>query len=64
MRQAAEEYELDHDVAEATMQVASDRFAADAAALADPALDAEVELASAMLQLIIEDAPQGTLYPE
>jgi Ca-activated chloride channel family protein len=64
MRQAAEEYEVDHDVAEATMQVASDRFAADAAALADPALDAEVELASAMLQLIIEDAPQGTLYPE
>jgi Ca-activated chloride channel homolog len=64
MRTAAEQYETDHDAAEATMQIASDRFAADAAALADPALDAEVALASAMLQLIIDDAPQGSLYDE
>jgi Ca-activated chloride channel family protein len=62
MRQAAAEYELDHDLAEATMQVAHDRFVADAAAIADPTLDAEVELASAMLSLIVADAPQGTLY--
>jgi Ca-activated chloride channel homolog len=62
MREAAERYAADPAAAEAIMQTAHDRFAADAAAIADPTLEPEVELAAALLQLIVDRAPQGTLY--
>jgi len=62
MHDAAEAYGGDRDAAVAIMRGAAERFAADAAALAEPALDVEVELAEAMLALMERGAPQGTLY--
>lgn len=62
MREAASLYGAAPDDAQAVMQAAHDRFVADAAALADPALDVEVELAADLLALIVARAPQGTLY--
>ncbi|MBE7453560.1 MAG: VWA domain-containing protein [Kofleriaceae bacterium] len=62
MHDAAASYAGDPALATTIMRAAHDRFAADAAALADPTLTPEVELAAAMLRLIEERAPQGTLY--
>jgi Ca-activated chloride channel family protein len=62
MHDAAAQYASDPDAAEVTMQGAYDRYAADAAAIGDPQLPAEVDFAAAMLQLIIARAPQGSLY--
>jgi hypothetical protein len=45
------------------MTAARDRFVADAAAMADPALDVEVAFTQALLALMVEGAPQGDLYP-
>ena len=63
MRLAAESYE-DGNEAAAIEQMASvlARIEADAAALADPALTAEVELARELSRLIESGAPQGSLY--
>lgn len=62
MHEAAVQYATSPEQAEATMRAAHERFAADASALADPALAPEVELSAAMLELIVQRAPQGTLY--
>jgi Ca-activated chloride channel family protein len=64
MHDAAEQYASSPDIAQTTMQLAHDRFAADAAATSDPQLAVEVDLAAAMLQLIVERAPQGSLYDQ
>jgi Ca-activated chloride channel family protein len=63
MRKAAELYSGDRAGAVVLMTAARDRFAADAAAMADPALDVEVAFTQALLDLMIEGAPQGDLYP-
>ena len=63
MHDAAKSYETsDPATAEAIMSAAQERFAADAASLADADLPVEVELGAALLQLIHDRAPQGTLY--
>ena len=62
MEAAAVAYAEDPAGAEAIMTAADARFAADAAALAAPALEPEVELSAAMLALIVARAPQGSLY--
>lgn len=62
MHDAAKQYETSPDQSELIMAAAYERFAADAAALADSDLPVEVELASALLELIRNRAPQGTLY--
>jgi Ca-activated chloride channel family protein len=62
MKQAATEYATSRPAAVATMTAVAARFASDAAALADPALDPEVELADALLALMEAGAPQGSLY--
>jgi hypothetical protein len=62
MHEAALDYSSDPETAQGIMKAASERFAADAAALADEDLLIEVDLASAMLKLIEQHAPQGTLY--
>jgi hypothetical protein len=62
MHEAALRYEADATAAEAVMSAAQARFAADAAALGDDDLFVEVELGAALLELIRQRAPQGTLY--
>lgn len=62
MRDAAEQYGPNRAAALATMRAAYDRFAADAAALGDPALAPEVELAADLVALMEAGAEQGDLY--
>jgi Ca-activated chloride channel family protein len=62
MRQAAEQYATDHAAAVTTLEAVVERFASDAAAIGDPALDPELDFAAALLALMRADAPQGTLY--
>jgi Ca-activated chloride channel family protein len=62
MHAAAKVYSSDATEALAIMTAAHERFAADAAALGDADLQAEVELAAALKTLIESRAPQGTLY--
>jgi Ca-activated chloride channel family protein len=64
MHDAAFAYDNDRDLAKQTMTAAVERITADAQRLGDEDLGVEVELASAMLQLIEQGAPQGTLYGE
>jgi len=61
MHDAAEGYATAPADAEAILRSAVERFEADAAALADPDLGVEVELAQALLRLVEARAPQGTL---
>lgn len=63
MHDACVAYASDHDEAEAILAPAVERFETDATALGDADLVPEVELSQALLALIREDAPQGTLYP-
>jgi Ca-activated chloride channel family protein len=63
MHDAAAEYASNPELAETIMQTTRDRFVADADVAAEPQLDIEVALCEAMLQLIIDRAPQGSLYP-
>ncbi|HVV88760.1 MAG TPA: VWA domain-containing protein [Kofleriaceae bacterium] len=62
MHDAAEQYAFSPSEAEVTMTAAQARFEADAAASGAPDLAAEVDLGRALLQLIHDRAPQGTLY--
>jgi Ca-activated chloride channel family protein len=62
MHAAADVYGESPGKAQATMAAAYERFTADAQRLGDEDLGVEVELAGAMLQLIEQGAPQGTLY--
>ncbi len=62
MRQAAEVYQEDRELAIATMTGALARFSADAQALDDEALALEVDLAYNLLQLMEQGAEQGDLY--
>jgi len=62
MHDAAAAYSGDPALATTIMRTAQDRFAADAAAIGAPDLAPEVELGQAMLDLIEERAPQGSLY--
>lgn len=62
MHDAAELYQSDHQAAIDLMTAAHARIAADAAALADPSLDVEVQLAADLLALMEEGARQGDLY--
>ena len=62
MHDAAAAYGGDPALATTIMRTAQDRFAADAAAIGAADLAPEVELGRAMLDLIVERAPQGTLY--
>ena len=64
MREAATAYPTDQTAAVARMTTVSARIAADAAALADPALDVEVTLAADLLRLMEEGAPQADFYGE
>ncbi|MBW2262619.1 MAG: hypothetical protein JRG91_11650 [Deltaproteobacteria bacterium] len=63
MKQAAIFYSSDHDAGVALMESVVERFAADAIAIADPAIDEEVLFATAMLELMRAGAPQGNFYP-
>lgn len=63
MRDAAEAYESDPATAVAILQPARDRFASDAAAVGDGAIDPEIAFADALLALMTAGAPQGTFYP-
>lgn len=63
MREAAEQYQESHaDVAVARMEAVAQRMAEDADAIDDAALDPEVALAQALLELLRAGAPQGSLY--
>lgn len=62
MHDAADLYSNDPPAAEAILRPAVARFEADAAALAEPDLDVEVDLAQDLLRLMELRAPQGTLY--
>jgi Ca-activated chloride channel family protein len=62
MHAAAAAYPQDPAQAELIMRAAQERFAADATALGDADLPVEVELGTALLTLIVNRAPQGTLY--
>ena len=62
MKLAAEKYAQDPGGAVAIMEKVVDRITADAAALADPALDPEVQLARDLLALMESGADQGDLY--
>ncbi len=62
MREAAELYSRERELAIATMTGALARFSADAQALDDEALSAEVDLAHDLLQLMEQGADQGNLY--
>ncbi len=65
MREAATLYATDEATAAvARMTTVSARIAADAGALADPALDAEVALAADLLRLMQDGAPQEAFYGE
>lgn len=62
MHEAAEVYEAAPEQAEAIMAAAQERFTLDATGLGDADLPVEVELGNALLSLIRERAPQGTMY--
>lgn len=62
MHDAAAAYTGDPALAASIMRGAYERFAEDAAAIGAPDLVPEVELGAAMLRLIEERAPQGSLY--
>jgi Ca-activated chloride channel homolog len=62
MRRAAEIYGADQAGAVALMERAHARVVADAAAIGDPALDPEVQLAADLLQLMRDGAGQGEIY--
>ncbi len=62
MHAAARDYSVNRLRAEETLRAAVERITADAQRLGDEDLGVEVELASAMLQLVEQRAPQGTLY--
>jgi Ca-activated chloride channel family protein len=63
MRDAATVYRETPDDAIAIMRAATDRITGDAEALADPALDPEVALSAALLELMEQGAEQGDFYP-
>ena len=63
MHEAAELYGENRAAAVERMTAVSERFAADAANLADVALDPEVQLAADLLSLMESGAPQGDFYP-
>lgn len=64
MREAADLYgESGGAAAVELMQIVRDRFAADIEGLEDGALAAELDFADALLALMEEGAPQGSLYP-
>ncbi|MFQ5490901.1 MAG: VWA domain-containing protein, partial [Phycisphaerae bacterium] len=62
MHQAALEYAESHELAVARMRAGFERFVADAEALGDDDLTAEVELAGELLRLMESGAAQGDLY--
>lgn len=62
MHDAAKIYASNPDEAEQTMTAAVARFTADAEQLGDEDLVAELDLATALLELIDKRASQGTLY--
>jgi Ca-activated chloride channel family protein len=62
MHDAAVDYATAPETSAAILHAASERFAADAAALGDEDLPVEVELVRAMTTLVEARAPQGTLY--
>ena len=62
MKAAATLYTSDHGRAVAQMTHVLARITEDNKALADPALDPEVQLAADLLGLMQKDAPQGNLY--
>lgn len=62
MHDAAKLYAESQTAAVALLAPAVERYQADAAALGDEDLAIEVELASALLTLMQQGAPQGTLY--
>jgi Ca-activated chloride channel family protein len=63
MKEAATLYGRDRDASIAHMVSVVERFAADAITIADPAIDAEVEFATDMLELMQAGAAQGNFYP-
>ena len=64
MHDAAEVYDpADPAAALARLQPARERFVSDAAAIGDGAIDPEIAFTDALLTLIQNGAPQGTLYP-
>lgn len=63
MHDAAEAYESDHAAAVTILQAARDRFASDATAVGDGAIDPEIAFTDALLALMSADAPQGNFYP-
>lgn len=63
MHDAAEAYESDHAAAVTILQAARDRFASDAAAVGDGAIDPEIAFTDALLALMSANAPQGNFYP-
>lgn len=62
MRDAAERYGSDRDAAVAIAEATATRLSADAEALDDDALRAEVDFANELLDLMRGGAPQGSLY--
>lgn len=63
MREAAELYAESPPAAVELMQIARDRFAADVESLGNESLDQELAFADALLALMKDGAPQGSLYP-
>ncbi len=63
-KEAAERYADDPEGAATLMQEVVARFEADVARLEDDTLQVEVDFAEALLELIQQGAPQGTLYSE
>jgi Ca-activated chloride channel family protein len=63
MHEAADLYGSNRVEAVEIMLATVNRFTADAAEIGDPAIDAEVDFANAMLALMRSGAPQGNFYP-
>lgn len=63
MHDAAEAYETDHASAVAILAPARARFASDAAAIGDGAIDPEIAFTEALLALMEAGATQGSFYP-
>ena len=62
LRRAAELYASDHAAAVTLMEKVVKRLSSDAQGFADPTFDRDVKLASDVLELMKQDAPQGDLY--
>lgn len=62
MHEAARVYGANPALSSEILHAASDRYTADAEALADADLAVEVELVRALTRLVDQHAPQGTLY--